>query len=273
MQLKQSLIALATVASIAACSNSPSPTRTGDFRNQGYLLDTAGNNDVVKALGYDVCVRTSDWTPARAIVECDPDLVPKPVVKAPVAPPPAPKAAPTPPPPAPPAPPAPPQKFTISADALFAFNSAALKPEGRNKLDELADALRGKSYDSITLTGHTDRVGSVRYNQRLSELRAQSVKKHLEGKGLDIGKITATGKGKSQPVTKPSDCRGAKMTKAAIIACLQPDRRVDIEVSGGKDITGAAPAPKPEAKPEAKPAAKAAAKAKPRAKAATKTKE
>ena len=171
MHLKQSLIALATVASIAACSNSPSPTRTGDFRNQGYLLDTAGNNAVVKALGYDVCVRTSDWTPARAIVECDPDLVPKPVVKAPVAPPPAPKAAPTPPPPEASAPPAPPQKFTLSADALFAFNSAALKPEGRKKLDELADALRGKSYDSITLTGHTDRVGSVRYNQRLSELR------------------------------------------------------------------------------------------------------
>ena len=259
------------MAALAGCS--PGPSQTGSFRNQGYLLDTAGNSAVVKSLGYDVCIRTSDWTPARAIVECDPDLVPKPVAKAPVAPPPAPVAAPTPP-PAPAAPPAAPQKFTIAADALFDFNSAALKPAGRKKLDELADALRGKSYDSISLTGHTDRIGSVRYNQRLSELRAQSVKKHLEGKGLDVGKITAVGKGKTQPVTKASDCRGPKMSKAAIRACLQPDRRVDIEVSGGKDITSAQPAkasPTTAAKPEAKPGAKKPGakkpKAKPRAKA------
>jgi OOP family OmpA-OmpF porin len=269
MQLKQALVAVATIAAFAGCSNSPSPTRTGDFRNQGYLLDTAGDNQVVKAAGYDVCVRTSDWTPQRAIIECDPDLVPKPVAKAPVAPPPpvAPKAAPTPP-PAPPAPPAPPQKFTISADALFAFNSAALRPEGRKNLDEFAGALRGKSYDRISLIGHTDRIGSVSYNQRLSELRAQAVKKYLESKGLDAAKITAVGKGKSQPVTKATDCQGPKMPRAAIVACLQPDRRVEIEVVGGKDITGIAPAAKPEAKVETKPAGKAPpqAKAKPAAK-------
>ena len=272
MQLKQTVIAFATMAALAGCS--PGPSQTGSFRNQGYLLDTAGNSAVVKSLGYDVCIRTSDWTPARAIVECDPDLVPKPVAKAPVAPPPAPVADPTPP-PAPAAPPAAPQKFTIAADALFDFNSAALKPAGRKKLDELADALRGKSYDSISLTGHTDRIGSVRYNQRLSELRAQSVKKYLEGKGLDVGKISATGKGKTQPVTKATDCRGPRMNKAAIVACLQPDRRVDIEISGGKDITSAQPAKSaPETvKPEAKPGAKKhAPKAKPRAKAKAKAK-
>ena len=76
MQLKQILTACSLAAAVAACSNAPSPT-TGNFRNQGYLLDTAGNNAVVRSLGYDTCVRTSDWTPARAIVECDPDLVPK----------------------------------------------------------------------------------------------------------------------------------------------------------------------------------------------------
>ena len=135
---------------------------------------------------------------------------------------------------------------------------------------ELADALRGKSYDSISLTGHTDRIGSVAYNQRLSVLRAQSVKKYLEGKGLDAAKITATGKGKSQPVTKATDCKGPKLPKAAIVACLQPDRRVEIEISGGKDITTAAPAPKPEAKPEAKPQGKGKPRAKPAAKAKTK---
>ena len=273
MTLKQTLIACATVAAMAGCSNSP-PTTTGNFRNQGYLLDTAGNNAVVKSLGYDVCVRTSDWTPARAIIECDPDLVPKPVAKAPVAPPPkveppAPRVV-----EAPPAPPA--QKFTLSADALFDFDKTALKPEGIRKLDELADALRGKQHDTIVATGHTDRIGSVRYNQRLSERRAETVKKYLQSKGLDVGKITAVGKGKSEPVMKATDCRGPRMTRAAIRACLQPDRRVDIEVSGSKIIDpNAAPVakPAPEAKPEAKDPTKAKARAKARAKAKAKAAE
>lgn len=274
MTLKQTLIACATVAAIAGCSNSP-PTTTANFRNQGYLLDTAGNNAVVRSLGYDVCVRTSDWTPARAIVECDPDLVPKPVAKAPVAPPPkAPAPAPkveAPPPPVPAS-----QRFTLSADALFDFDKTALKPEGIRKLDELADALRGKQHDTIVATGHTDRIGSVRYNQRLSERRAETVKKYLQSKGLDVGKITAIGRGKSEPVMKATDCRGPRMTRAAIRACLQPDRRVDIEVSGSKAIDpNAAPIarPVPDAKPAMKPKAKAATKAQARAKAKAKAAE
>lgn len=274
MILKQILTVCATVAAIAGCSNSP-PTTTANFRNQGYLLDTAGNNAVVRSLGYDVCVRTSDWTPARAILECDPDLVPKPVAKPPVAPPPK-AAAPaprveTPPPPAPAA-----QKFTLAADALFDFDKSSLRPEGMKKLDDLADALRGKQHDTILATGHTDRIGSLRYNQRLSERRAETVKKYLQGKGLDVSRINAIGKGKTQPVTKPTDCIGPKMTRAAIRACMQPDRRVEIEVSGSRMIDpNAAPAAKPAApakaaKPEAKKAA--AKKDKPRAKAADKPK-
>ena len=269
MTLKQTLMACALSAAIAGCSNSP-PTSTAEFRNQGYLLDTAGNNAVVKSLGYDVCVRTSDWTPARAIEACDPDLVPKPAGKPPVAPPPkveapAPKVVAPPP---PPAPPAPPQKFTVSADALFDFDKATLKPEGQKKLDELANALRGKQHDTIRATGHTDRIGSVRYNQRLSERRADAVKKYLLGKGLDANNIVAAGKGKSQPVTQATDCKGPKMTRAAIRACLQPDRRVDIEVGSSQALAQpAATAAKPAT---AKPAAKAQGKAAPRAKAKAK---
>jgi OOP family OmpA-OmpF porin len=268
--LKQALIACATLTALAGCSNSP-PTTTGNYRNQGYLMDTTGNNAVVKSLGYDVCVRTSDWTPARAIIECDPDLVPKPAVSAPVAPP---KVAAPPPPKVEAAPPAPAkpsiQRFTLSADALFDFDKATLKPEGRRKLDELADALRGSHHDNVVANGHTDRAGSVSYNQRLSQRRADAVKNYLLTKGLDVSKITAVGKGKSQPTLKPTDCRGPGMTRAAVIACLQPDRRVEVEVSGTKVIDPNAPiSAKPVAaqpKPEAEPAAKPAPKAKPAAK-------
>ena len=66
-------VAGVVLATIAGCgTGAPS----GTYKNQGYLNDSTGNA-VVRALGANVCVRTSDWTPARAIVECDPDLVPK----------------------------------------------------------------------------------------------------------------------------------------------------------------------------------------------------
>jgi OOP family OmpA-OmpF porin len=256
MTLKQILTPFAVITAISACSNAPTPS-TSTYRAQGYLQDTAGNNAVIKSLGYQACVRTSDWTPARATVECDPDLAP-PVAQAP-APRPVAPPAPVAPPPAPPKvvvqapPPAPilaatptPQRFTLSADALFAFDRTTLTPGGRKKLDDLADALSGTQHDTIVATGHTDRVGTAHYNQRLSDQRAATVKRYLQGKGLDVGKITASGKGNAQPVTKPDDCPRGKMPNTLLFACLQPDRRVEIEVSGSKVIdSNAAPVVKP----------------------------
>ena len=222
----------------------------GTFRNQGYLLDSSSNNAVVKAQGYDVCVRTSDWTPARAVVACDPDLIAQPVAPKPVvAAAPAPVAKPA---PAPkPAPKPVVQKFSLSADALFDFDKSVIKPEGMKKLDDLVAAVKGSPYDTVVATGHTDRLGTVDYNQKLSERRAQAVKKYLAEKGLDASKISAIGKGEAQPVTKTADCKGKN--GRALHTCLQPDRRVDIEVSGSKTIqVPASPTMKPETKPSAK---------------------
>ncbi|MDP2985322.1 MAG: flagellar motor protein MotB, partial [Hydrogenophaga sp.] len=62
--------------------------------------------------------------------------------------------------------------------------------------------------------------------------RAMAVKNYLVTNGrLDSSKISAVGKGESMPVTKPEDCKGNTRT-AALVACLQPDRRVDVEVTG-----------------------------------------
>lgn len=194
---------------------------------QGYLLDTRGN--VVKN-NYGLCWRTGYWTPAMAIAECDPDLVKK--AEAPM-----PKQAEATPEPVPvPAAPAPqqmaPQKVSLSADALFAFDKSTLKPEGKEELDKLAMDLSAVSYDSIHVTGHTDRIGGTKYNQKLSERRANTVRDYLVGKGIPADRIAAEGKGETQPVTRPGDCTGPKSRK--LIACLQPDRRVDVEVSGTK---------------------------------------
>ena len=204
------------------------------FLNEGYLTDKDGN--VVKAVGNTVCIRTSAWTPALAAAaaackECTPDLCPKP-------------PPPPPPPPKPPAkePPKPvvkappekllPQKINFSADALFDFDKAELKPDGKAMLDELTRLLQGAKYEVILAIGHTDRIGTVQYNQRLSVRRAETVKKYLVDKGIEPNRVYAEGKGKSQPLTKPGEC--TVKNRKALIACLQPDRRVDVEVTGTK---------------------------------------
>jgi OOP family OmpA-OmpF porin len=155
------------------------------------------------------------------------------VYEAPPAPPPpvAVVAAPPPPPPVP-APPPPPRRVSFSADTLFAFDRSEIRPQGKAALDQFAHELAGTHFDAITVEGHTDRLGSQAYNQKLSVRRAEAVKSYLvSAGGVDAGRISAVGMSESQPVTKAEDCHGNK-PNPKLIACLQPDRRVDVEVSG-----------------------------------------
>lgn len=123
-------------------------------------------------------------------------------------------------------------KVAFSADSLFDFDKSALKPSGREALDKFAGDLKGVNYDVVKVTGHTDRIGSHAYNMKLSTLRAEAVKDHLSGSaGIPANKITATGVNGANPVTRPADCTGRKPTPK-LVACLQPDRRVEVEVSG-----------------------------------------
>lgn len=190
--------------------------------NYGYLVDSSGK--VVKD-NYGECWRTGYWTPAMANEECDPNLVkkPEPVAEAPA---PAPEAT-----PAPVA--AMPQTVNLSADALFDFNKSTLKPAGKTTLNDLVRDLNATKYDEIQVTGHTDRIGTEAYNQKLSEQRANSVKDYLVSQGVPADKISAKGVGEAQPVTKPGECVGRKSPK--LIACLQPDRRVEVVVTATKE--------------------------------------
>jgi OOP family OmpA-OmpF porin len=150
----------------------------------------------------------------------------------------APRSMPVPPPPPPPPPRRVPSKVSFSADSLFDFDKSVVKPTGKQALDTFAADLKGASYDVISVTGHTDRIGSHAYNMRLSERRAEAVKDYLqESAGIPAGKITARGVDGADPETKPGDCsdanpaRGGK-ARQQLIACLQPDRRVEVEVTG-----------------------------------------
>lgn len=131
---------------------------------------------------------------------------------------------------------APPRRFRLGADALFAFDRSAqadILPEGRRQLDALAAELKDKypRIDNVTVVGHTDRLGSDSHNQALSLARAAAVRDHLIERGLPARSIRAFGVGKTQPVTQCSD----SLKRDALIACLQPNRRVEIDVTGSSE--------------------------------------
>ena len=122
--------------------------------------------------------------------------------------------------------------ITVGAEKLFAFDKAALKAEGKAALDEAADKIKANpEITVVVVTGHTDRIGSDAYNQKLSERRAKQVADYLVAQGVNSSLIQSVGKGESEPVVQ---CSGNKATKK-LVSCLQPNRRVTIQAEGKKE--------------------------------------
>jgi OOP family OmpA-OmpF porin len=162
----------------------------------GYV--TAGDGSIVKS-GSGLCVHTGSYAPADAVKGCDP------VAEAPRA------LAP----------------MTLSGDALFDFDSAALTQSGRATLDQVIKHITATS--SVTVVGHADRIGANSYNQRLSQQRAQAVADYLNAKSGFKAKFAVSGVGSSQPSGKTAACAGIR-DFVKLKACLAPDRRVVITV-------------------------------------------
>ena len=190
----------------------------------GYLQDSRGN---LVRNNYGECWRTGYWTPALAIVECDPQLV-KTAEAVPEPTPPAPTPAPI------VAGPEQPvfQKITLQAETLFDFDKAIVKPENTKELDDVAAKM--KQYPQVELilvTGYTDKIGSDSYNLKLSRERAAAVKNYLVNQGVEANRIETEGKGEADPVVSCNDVKGkANRHNKKLIACLQPNRRVIVEV-------------------------------------------
>jgi OOP family OmpA-OmpF porin len=220
-----------------------------DPRESPYVISP---NGVVVMNPFGLCWRTGFWTLERAATTkiegapfpnwtvgcvCDRALMKPPVCEPP--PPPPPPPAPPPPPPPPPAPPAPTsEKVTFAADALFDFDKATLKPEGRAKMDDLVSKLAGVSLEVIIAVGYTDRIGSDAYNLKLSQRRAQAVKDYLVSKGIEPNRVYTEGKGEANPVKQCADpsAKGEVRNQKQLIDCLQPNRRVEVEVVGTRPV-------------------------------------
>ena len=194
-------VGLAATAGVAAAQS-----KDGHWVDAGQTVWKDGSGECWKA-GY--------WTPAMAIEECDPDLIKKPTRAAPrPAAKPAPKA----------------KTLTITSTQLFAFNKSDLSSDAKARLDRevLSRLNEFATIQFINVYGHTDRIGSAQYNQKLSERRANAVKSYLVSKGVAASKVETYGYGKTSPT---KSCPG-NLSGKALIDCLAPNRRVVVEAKG-----------------------------------------
>jgi OOP family OmpA-OmpF porin len=147
----------------------------------------------------ELCWRDNFWTPATGIAGCDGVPVAQaPTVKAPTA-----------------------TKVVLNADTFFDFDKSVIKPEGRRILDQVADKVKAMNLETLIATGYTDSIGSVAYNLKLSQRRANAVKSYLVSRGIDSNRIYAEGKGKSNPIASNKTREGRAH-----------NRRVEIEIVG-----------------------------------------
>jgi len=155
-----------------------------------------GSNELIWKNGTnELCWQNNFWTPATAAAECVKKAAAKPMA----------------------------DKVSIKAEALFDFDKAIVKPEGRKLLDQVVQRSNAINLETIIAIGHTDSIGSDAYNQALSVRRAEAVKAYLVTKGVAANRITASGKGKSNPVADNRTAAGRAQ-----------NRRVDVEIIGSK---------------------------------------
>jgi OOP family OmpA-OmpF porin len=187
----------------------------------GYLVATSDGAPVTTASG--ACVRTSGWTPAASYRDCNrgseavvPAKAGTPLVPAAVE-------------PASSESPLPAAPIRVSMNTLFDFDSAVLRADAGPALDALAKQLTSRNYQKVDIVGHADRMGPGKYNQKLSEQRAEAVRDYLLTRGLDATKASAIGVGATEPLTG-KECRG--LLGKPLVYCLQRDRYTEITVLG-----------------------------------------
>lgn len=185
---KPSKFALALAFAAFTATGVASAQTVDNWKNgSGELIWKNGSNEL--------CWQDNFWTPATAAAECVKKKSGQPTA----------------------------DKISIKAEALFDFDKAIVKPEGRKILDQVAARQAQIKLETIIAIGHTDWIGTDAYNQALSVRRADAVKAYLVSKGVPANRITASGKGKANPVADNRTAAGRAL-----------NRRVDVEIIGSK---------------------------------------
>jgi outer membrane protein OmpA-like peptidoglycan-associated protein len=149
--------------------------------------------------------------PANSFPSCQaPPPPPAPAPQPAPAPPPAPRP--------PPPPPAPARREMLTLrGAHFAFDKSTLTAAAKDTLGQAVRILKEHPEASVEIQGHTDSVGTVAYNQALSERRANSVKEYLASQGIAESRITTRGFGKSQPTAENRTAEGRAENRRVVI--------------------------------------------------------
>lgn len=124
------------------------------------------------------------------------------------------------------------ETITLESDTLFAFGRAdfqSLRNEGQNQLSAIASKLLNTpNIGKIIISGHADQLGDTQGNLQVSKQRAQTIRTYLVGKGVPAELVDARGEGSRKPLV---NC-DMQQPRAQLIKCLEPNRRVEIEVRG-----------------------------------------
>lgn len=238
-QVIRNIVLLAATATLAACSGMSTPTynalaidshngaRTYKVECHGLLSSVDTCRKAAERICADKPVHVIDAVeevakpdaaskdPRTLIFNCEAPA------KAQAAPPRAPAPVPAPTPTV--------RKTSLSADALFPFDKSGpgdILPQGRAELQKLAQALRETpGLKDVEVVGHADRIGSAVANQRLSAVRAVTVRNYLIAQGVPATLVASRGMGATEPVVQCSDD-----ARPALIRCLAPNRRVEVIV-------------------------------------------
>ena len=128
-----------------------------------------------------------------------------------------------------------PKAVAYSTEVLFSFDEDVLTADARKQLDRLAQQLMAMDVEKVVAVGYADGVGPAPYNRRLSARRAKAVGDYLSGKGVAAERLQLVAMGQGEPITAGAcDVMTALAgeSQAELVSCLQPDRRVKVELLG-----------------------------------------
>ena len=104
-------------------------------------------------------------------------------------------------------------RITMTSQTAFDTNSTTVKPAFYSTMEKLADVVVRYNKTTLTVVGHTDNVGSDKYNQDLSQRRAYSVAQYFESKRVNPMRLATAGKGESEPVASNASEQGRQLNR------------------------------------------------------------